>query len=227
MMIFAADTLIAIGLSTISLGTIQEADGVQEHLFCLRNAGTVAVRLTEGYSSCHCTTVVFDKNATILPGDSTHVTLRFNPQGKGGDFYESGTLRYEVEGKASGERKAITVAMEGTCITSEETLLRQFPVRINDSIRLSTDRFDLGFMNVGESKERNVVVLFRSEGDRQECIPITFTVDEQTPKGLQHIPYLIGYLAPEEKSILAPRSSLPTPRENVTPIYVTLDVFIR
>lgn len=227
MMIFAADTLIAIGLSTISLGTIQEADGVQEHLFCLRNAGTEAVRLTEGYSSCHCTTIVFDKNATILPGDSTHVALRFNPQGKGGDFYESGTLMYEVEGKASGERKAITVAMEGTCITSEETLLRQFPVRINDSIRLSTDHFDLGFMNVGETKERNVVVLYRSEGDRQECIPITFTVDEQTPKGLQHIQHLIGYLPPRVEGNLTPRSSLPTPRENVTPIYVTLDVFIR
>ena len=82
-------------------------------------------------------------------------------------------------------------------------------------------------MNIGETKERNVVVLFRSEGDRQECIPITFTVDEQTPKGLQHIPYLIGYLSPEEIIILAPPSSLPTPRENVIPIYVTLDVFIR
>ena len=166
--------------------------------------------MVQGYTSCHCTTLNYEQGRVVAPGDSACVRLVFNPQGKGGDFYESGTLRYEVEGKASGERKAITVAMEGTCITSEETLLRQFPVRINDFIRLSTDRFDLGFMNVGETKERNVVVLFRSEGDRQECIPITFTVDEQTPKGLQHIPYLIGYRAPEEKvfSLPAPRSPL-------------------
>jgi hypothetical protein len=41
-----------------------------------------------------------------------------------------------------------------TCITSEETLLRQFPVRISDHLRLPTDRFDLGVMRQGESKER-------------------------------------------------------------------------
>lgn len=46
------------------------------------------------------------------------------------------------------------MTLTGTCITSEETLLRQFPVRISDHLRLSTDRFDLGVMRQGESKER-------------------------------------------------------------------------
>ena len=85
----------------------------------------------------------------------------------------------------------------GTCITSEETLLRQFPIRINDTLRLSTNRFDLGIMHTGETKERGVVLLHLSpkggqEGGRQERIPIRFTVDARTPRGLQHIAYPVS-----------------------------------
>lgn len=180
-----ADSLIAIGLATVSLGTIHEADGVQEHSFWLKNSGTEAVTLVQGYTSCGCTTIEFVKDEPIASGDSTCVTLRFNPRGKGGEFLETGTVVY------GPHRKRIAIALEGTCITSEETLLRQFPVRISDNLYLSTDHFDLGRMTVGETKERNVIILHRNEGDRQERIPITFTADEKTNKGLQHIDYPI------------------------------------
>lgn len=180
-----ADTLVAIGLATVSLGTIQEADGVQERTFWLRNDGTEAVALVQGYTSCGCTTIHFTKDEPIAVGDSTSVVLRFNPQGKCGEFEETGTIVY------GPNRKRINLSMVGNCITSEETLMRQFPVRISDNIRLSTNRFDLGIMHVGETKERGVVILHRDEGNRQERIPISFTVDTNTPKGLQHISYPI------------------------------------
>ena len=180
-----ADTLVAIGLATISLGTIQEANGVQERTFLLRNAGTEAVTLVQGYTSCGCTTIQFDKDKSIAVGDSTCVTLRFNPQGKGGEFEETGTIVY------GPNRKRVNLSMIGNCITSEETLMRQFPVRISDDIRLSTNRFDLGIMHIGETKERNVVILHCNENNRQERIVIKFAVDSKTPKGLQHIPYSI------------------------------------
>jgi len=180
-----ADTLVAIGLASISLGTIQEADGIQERTFWLRNDGTEAVALIQGYTSCGCTTIHFTKDEPVAVGDSTSVVLRFNPQGKGGEFEETGTIVY------GPNRKRINLSMVGNCITSEETLMRQFPVRISDNIRLSTNRFDLGIMHVGETKERGVVILHRDEGNRQERIPVTFTIDTNTTKGLQHIPYPI------------------------------------
>ena len=180
-----ADTLVVIGFATISLGTIQEADGVQERAFWLRNVGTEAVTLVQGYTSCGCTTIQFDKDKSIAVGDSTCVTLRFNPQGKGGEFEETGTIVY------GPNRKRVNLSMIGNCITSEETLMRQFPVRISDDIRLSTNRFDLGIMHIGETKERNVVILHCNENNRQERIVIKFAVDSKTPKGLQHIPYSI------------------------------------
>jgi len=192
---FVADSLIVIGLATVSLGTIHEADGVQERDFWLRNAGTEAVVLTQGYTSCGCTTVAFPKDSLIQPGDTAAITLRFNPRGKGGDFEETATLIYSLQSEKQkiyslqSKRETVHLSLTGSCITSEETLLRQFPIRINDTLRLSADRFDLGIMHVGETKERTVVILHRGQADRREPILITFTPDASTPKGLQHIPY--------------------------------------
>lgn len=176
-----ADTLVVIGLATISLGTIQEADGVQERNFWLRNDGRETVTLQQGYTSCGCTTIDFARGSSVEPGDSTCVTLRFNPRGKGGEFMETGTLVY---GDSS---KRVELSMVGNCITSEETLQRQFPVRISDRLRLSANRFDLGIMRVGERKERNVIVLHKADNNRQERFTVSFSPDADTPKGLQHI----------------------------------------
>ncbi len=180
-----ADTLVVIGLATASLGTIQETGDVQEHSFWLRNDGAEAVTLQQGYTSCECTTIEFDKYAQVQPGDSSQVILRFNPQGRGGDFTVTGTVVYGTD------RKRVKLAMTGNSILSEETLRMRYPVVVSDNLRLSTDRFDLGVMRPGETKERNVVVLHRDENDRTEGLTITYTPDDKTPKGLQHIPYQV------------------------------------
>ncbi len=185
-MMLIADTLVVIGLATASLGTIQETGGVQEHAFWLRNDGTEAVTLQQGYTSCECTTIEFDRYAQVQPGDSSRVTLRFNPQGRGGDFNVSGTVVY------GAERKRVKLSMTGNSILSEETLLKRYPVAVSDNLRLSTDRFDLGVMHPGETRERNVVVLHRDENDRTEILTITYKPDDKTPKGLQHIPYTVA-----------------------------------
>ena len=176
-----ADTLVVIGLATVSLGTIHEEDGMQERSFWLRNDGQVSVVMLQGYTSCGCTTIDFVKNTNISPGDSTCVTLHFNPRGKGGEFEEMGTIVY------GPSQKRVQMSMTGNCITSEETLMRQFPVRVSEDIRLSAERFDLGIMHVGETKERNIIILHRNENNRQERILLSFTPDGRTPKGLQHI----------------------------------------
>ena len=180
-----ADTLVVIGLATASLGTIQETGGVQEHSFWLRNDGSEAVTLQQGYTSCECTTIEFDRYVQVQPGDSSQVILRFNPQGRGGNFTVTGTVVY------GDQRKRVKLSMTGNSILSEETLMRRYPIAVSDNLRLSTDRFDLGVMHPGETKERTVVVLHRDENDRTEQLTISFTPDAKTPKGLQHIPYTV------------------------------------
>ncbi len=180
-----ADTLVVIGLATASLGTIQETGGVQERTYWLRNDGQETVMLQQGYTSCECTTIEFDRYAQVQPGDSTLVTLRFNPQGRGGEFNVTGTVVYGTD------RKRVKLAMTGNSILSEETLMRRYPIAVSDNLRLSTDRFDLGIMHPGETKERSVVVLHRDENDRTETLSITYTPDAKAPRGLQHIPYTV------------------------------------
>lgn len=198
---FVADSLVVIGMAVVSLGTIQEADGAKEHTFWLRNAGQQAVTITQGYTSCGCTTIHYDKAKTIAPGDSSKVTLRFNPRGKGGEFYESGTIEY------GQKRKRLQLALKGECVTSEETLLKQFPIQVSKDVRLSANRFDLGYMSAGDSKERHVTILYMGKKNKKETRVIHFTVDAKLPKGLQHIAY-----------------PLKIGKQQTT---ITLDVFIR
>ncbi len=191
------DTLIVIGCATASLGTIHEADGVQRRSFWLRNAGSHALVLKQGYTSCGCTQINLQPNTKLAVGDSISVTLSFNPRGKGGEFYEQGTIVYAPfyaqsatetqEQTPTTATKSQNIVLKGTCITSEETLLKQFPIRLNDHLRLSVNRFDLGFMQRGESKDRGILVLHIDENNRKERIPIRFTIDESMPAGLQHI----------------------------------------
>lgn len=204
-MMLVADTLVVIGLATASLGTIQETGGVQEHTYWLRNDGHEAVMLQQGYTSCECTVIEFDRYSQVQPGDSTPVTLRFNPQGRGGEFTVTGTVVYGTE------RKRVKLAMTGTSMLSEETLMRRYPIAVSENLRLSTDRFDLGIMHPGETKERSVVVLHRDENDRTESLAITYTPDDKTPKGLQHIPYTVTA----------------TEQGKIRQLVITLDVMIK
>ncbi len=180
-----ADTLIVIGMTAVNLGTIQEDDGIQQHTFWLHNTSQQEVILLQGYTSCGCTTINFTKNDTLLAGDTTQITLYFNPRGKGGKFLETGTVVYAADHQ---KPKHVILSLEGVCITREETLLRQFPIYVNENLRLSTDHFDLGLMHAGETKTRHIVVLHRDEHNRQEILKVDFVAEHYYGKGLQHIP---------------------------------------
>lgn len=176
------DSLVVIGIATLNIGTIKEDDGIVSHSFWLRNDSHKEITLIQGYTSCGCTTIDYRKDTPIVSGDSTLVSLHFNPRGKGGEFYESGTVVYD-----DGKRHFVHMALEGICVTSEETLLRQYPILITEGLRLSANRFDVGYMSVGESKQRNVSVLHQQEDNRREPFTIDITITDDMPKGLQHI----------------------------------------
>lgn len=197
--------LIPIGLAAISLGAIQEADGPRSGQFWLRNDGSDSVAIISAYTSCGCTSVDYDRTAMVAPGDSTQVTLRFNPRGKEGDFNERATIVYGTS------RQRLHLALTGTCIPSEESLLRKFPIEVSDRLRISADRFDLGVMAVGTTRQLNVVALHRDEADRQELLPIAFTADASLGKGLHHVDYPLNTTVAGRKVTL----------------HITLDVLIK
>lgn len=191
--------LIVLGTAVLNIGTIYEADGIVERTFSVLNEGPQPVTIVQGYTSCGCTTVTFPKDSLINAGDTISVTLRFNPRGKGGEFYETAHLKTAPpQPSPSGEGRggALCLTLTGTCITSEETMLLQHPVVVNERLRLSRDRFDLGYMSVGEERERTVSVWHR-DTDTTETSTIRFVVSPETPKGLNHIPYTISIHTPD------------------------------
>ena len=83
-------------------------------------------------------------NPNFVAGDTINVTMRFDPQGKTGEFRETGIVVY-------GNNKYVQLTLTGECLTNEEMLMRVFPIRVGDNLRLDTDRFDLGELRVGET----------------------------------------------------------------------------
>ena len=174
----------------VTLGVIMEADGHVSHGYTLINEGQDSVVLLQGYTSCHCTTIQFAQGDTLAPGDSTTVVLTFNPQGKGGDFYESGTVAYapldSVRKGGNYLRSRIQVAMEGTCITSDETLQRQYPISITDAIRIARKNFDFGIMSRGETRQMGVALYDTATGTKAS-VPVTLTITDSMPQGVNKI----------------------------------------
>ena len=175
------DHLVVVGMATLQLGTILESDGVQCRTFTVCNDGDSPVTLLQGYTSCGCTTISFSKDSVLPPGDSSEVKLRFNPRGKAGEIYESGTVVY------GDSRQSVQMAMEGCCITSEETLAKMFPIVIDDDLRISRNQFDLGFVHPGATKTVHVGVLHRHDGNRQQVVPVSYTVSPDMPAGVHHV----------------------------------------
>lgn len=189
------DILQVIGLATLSLGTIHESDGVQQHSFWLRNDAAYNVTLMQGYTSCGCTTIDFEKDAVVAPGDSAMVTLRFNPRGKSGDFLETATIAYLPTDSVSildpSKVKRVQMELEGECVPSDESLMRQFPISINENLSASKARFDVGVMKPGATRTVYVAVLHRNDSNKKETFPVTFSVTDKTPKGVQHVERVI------------------------------------
>ena len=175
------DTLLHITVATISLGTIHEDEGTKSGEFWIRNGGTEPVELKQGYTSCGCVKLDFELGRTVLPGDSTLAVLSFNPKGKGGEFLERGCIVY------GEKRKRIEVTLEGNCISSEETILRQYPIFVDENIYMSANHFDLGNMMVGERKSRTIAVIHRDENNRCEYFSLEVDIDSSMKKGIQKI----------------------------------------
>lgn len=175
-----ADSLIVLSLATLSLGQVRD-DAPQTRTFVVQNAGTDTLQLGQAYTSCGCTTVEYTRGQRLAPADTAHIQLHFNPRGKQGPFEEEARLVY------TADRRNVAVRLTGEVVSSEASLARQFPI-VQGTLRLSADRFDLGRLRYGESRERTLVIL-HPDGARQ-TVPLTFTATPDLTRGLHHIPII-------------------------------------
>lgn len=169
--------IIAVAVASFNFGILQERNGNVSHRFMLRNDSPVAVRICQTFPSCGCTTIACD-TGLVVPHDSVAVDVTFNPVNRGGDFYETASV---VLG-SSTDTTVVTLSVEGTVVTSEETLIRQYPVR-QGAVRLTTDTLNMGEIRRGDSKTMYVGVLNDLRTGQRQSLPVTFVADGKTGWG--------------------------------------------
>ena len=171
-MMVQAGLIIAVTAAVFNFGVIHESNGSVSHRFVLHNDNATAVRICQTYPSCECTTIACD-TGWVAPHDSVAVDVTFAPYNRGGDFYETASLVVASQ----SDTAVVRLTIEGTVVTSAETLMKQYPVR-RGNLRLTADTLNMGEVRRGEAKTMYVGAVRDLRTDRRQSVPVTFTADE-------------------------------------------------
>lgn len=79
-------------------GTVQEKNGPVSCTFEFTNTGTAPLVIISAKTSCGCTTPSFTKRP-VEPGKTGEITVKYNPDGRPGEFDKSVTVRTNVKGR--------------------------------------------------------------------------------------------------------------------------------
>ena len=133
---------------THNFGTIDEDGGKVGCTMRLVNTTDSALSIIEVRSSCGCTAVHYPKQP-IEPGDTSSLTLVFNPRGRPGRFSKGVAVRL------SSQPSRTSLIVEGTVRASDATLNRRFPT-LAGPLRLSNHLLPLG--EVAKDSSRNGIL---------------------------------------------------------------------
>lgn len=141
-------------IAAINIGTVLDTDSPISRDYWLKNVGEYGWKISQIYTSCGCTTAEFDKDKLVRQGDSIMVTLTFNPEGRHGDFSQTGTVML-----TDGEEQEKTIlTIEGTVQRSDATIKRQFPYECGNGVRASVNQMDYGILSAGKTKSKYVAL---------------------------------------------------------------------
>lgn len=178
----AGQTALQFGRTEWNFGSIREESGPVAHSFEATNRGEHPEVILDVSSSCGCTKPEFTRRP-VRPGETTTVTVRFNPVGQSGTIDR--TLVVYGSGNQVIERLRITGRVEPRARTIEE----RFPIAAGDGIRLSNNF--LPFETLPHGRETGADIGIVNEADSPRRIRF---VGEQTS----------GLLAIEAPEVLQP-----------------------
>ena len=112
-------------------GTILEQDGIQTFKFVGKNISEKPILIYRVMSSCGCTVPKFTPKP-ILPGETTEITVRFDPAGQFG-IISRDLLVYSIE-----REKIATLSVRGSVTPRQKTTEELYPIVAMEGLRVNS-----------------------------------------------------------------------------------------
>lgn len=157
--------------ASVDFGVIREDDGKVSRQVKAVNVSADTTFIISARTSCGCSAAEYS-DAMIAPGDTTEVTVTYDPTNRPGKFLK--TARF-FTGK---ERIGNSIKLSGTVIPSRRNLDKAYPDKIGD-LRLSTKAVAVGEMSRTEA--RPLFVGIYNDSDRS--IPLAVETDSSSMEG--------------------------------------------
>lgn len=205
-------------------GSFLEDDGLRSCRFRFVNSGDEPLVIVSARASCGCTTPQFSR-AGIAPGDTSSVTVTYDPTGRPGRFSKRVTI--ESNAVSSPTSKLL---IEGTVIGSEATVANRYPYDMG-ALKATSSTVMFGNVKKGRLKTLFLNAYNRSMEDvspqivsKPEYVDVAFS-PEVVPPGerLSFICYLRSDKCPEY-GLNTDSVTVTTDGENLFPVYFTVNV---
>lgn len=151
--------------ASIDFGTIRETDGPTTKTIQAINISPDTTFIISARTSCGCSQAEYDARA-IAPGDSTPVTITYDPTNRPGHFLKTAKI-FTGEQRISNSFK-----IKGTVIPSRKHLENTYPDKAGN-LRLSTS-----ILNAGEIKRTEARPMFVGlYNDSDDTLPLRVESD--------------------------------------------------
>ena len=183
----------------VDFGMIREEDGKVRRQVKAVNVSPDSTYIVSARTSCGCSAAEYSEDV-LAPGDTTVVTLTYDPTNRPGKFLK--TARF-FTGK---ERIGNSIKMNGTVIPSRKNLDKAYPDRIGN-LRLTTKILNTG--EVSRKEARPLFVGIYNDSDkplplsvvtRGAALEATLTPDTIEPFGIATLSLILkGRSLPEKE----------------------------
>lgn len=137
-------------------GRIEESGGRVSHTFTGVNRGERPVVILDVVTSCGCTVPEFSRKP-VLPGDSTRVTVTFDPMNRPGIFSK------ELGVYSSERRRIASLSVSGSVIPREKSVEELYPFEAGGGVRLDATLCAFTYVYQGAQKQMSIGCLNTSD----------------------------------------------------------------
>ena len=139
-------------------GQIKEVDGIVTHVFEFKNISNKPLVINFVSSSCGCTTPEYDKKP-VMPGGSGKIKVAYDPAGRPGAFNK------EIVIVSNNRQTEDVLTIQGDVVPRPRTIDDDFPVKIGEGLRASSNSVSFGPIALGYSHSKTIYLYNQSERD--------------------------------------------------------------